>query len=373
MAPSKKFFKKIDEIEIKNVSKKYGAVIAVNQVSLNVIGGELLILLGPSGCGKTTLLRMINRLVETDDGQILINGQDVKNFNPVLLRKNIGYVIQQIGLFPHMTVKENISLVPKLEGWTEKDMNQRVRELLELVSLPPEQFLNRRPKELSGGQQQRIGLARAMVMDSPLLLMDEPFGALDPILRKQLQEEFIRVKERLQRTIIFVTHDIEEAFRLGDRVAILKEGQLIQVARKNELLVNPANDFIADIVDSNKKFRHLDNLTVKDTMLPLEKKYIFPADETAQSAIQKMIEEQIEFGIVLENHHYKGTIKLNQLYANQEKKLKEIFSQVPTYNSTDSVATALDDMKKNNNYIGIVMEDEPIGILLSDELLSRLI
>src|SRR6056297_1334208 len=287
MAPSKRFFKKIDEIEIKNVSKKYGAVIAVNQVSLNIIGGELLILLGPSGCGKTTLLRMINRLVETDEGQILINGQDVKNFNPVLLRKNIGYVIQQIGLFPHMTVKENISLVPKLEGWTEKEMNQRVKELLELVSLPPEQFLNRKPKELSGGQQQRIGLARALVMDPYLLLMDEPFGALDPILRKQLQEEFSKIKEQLGKTIVFVTHDIEEAFRLGDRVAIMEDAKLIQIGTAEELLFSPLNDTVADIVGSERKFRYLDTLTVSSFMQPPDKKYRLSPNMKVETAIEE--------------------------------------------------------------------------------------
>lgn len=367
------FFKKIEEIKIENVSKKYGSILAVNRVSLNIEGGELLVLLGPSGCGKTTLLRMINRLVEIDEGKIFINGKNNKNFDPVFLRKNIGYVIQQIGLFPHMNVKENIGLVPRLQGWSENDINQKVRELLELVSLPSEQFIHRRPKELSGGQQQRIGLARAMVMDSPLLLMDEPFGALDPILRKQLQEEFIKIKEKLQRTIIFVTHDIEEAFRLGDRIAILKEGQLIQFGRKNELLVNPANDFIADIVDSNKKFRHLDNLTTQDMMLPLENKYTFSADTRAELAIKLMLKKDIEFGIVSEKNQYIGTIKLNQLYANQDKKLGELSSQVPIFNPKESVAIALDHMKKNNNFIGIVKEEKPIGILLANELLARLI
>jgi osmoprotectant transport system ATP-binding protein len=373
MTPSNRFFEKIKEIKIDNVTKKYGSVTAVQDVSLNIQGGELLILLGPSGCGKTTLLRMINRLVEIDKGKILINEQDIQDFDPVLLRKNIGYVIQQIGLFPHMTVKENIGLVPKLEGWSEKQVTGKVRELLDMVSLPPDEFLNRRPKQLSGGQQQRIGLARAMVMDSPLLLMDEPFGALDPILRKQLQEEFISLKEKLQRTIIFVTHDIEEAFRLGDRIAILKEGQLVQFATKNELLVNPANDFISDIVESEKKFRHLDNLTIRDIMLPLNEKYIFQASQTAESAINKMRETEIEFGIVLENQRYIGTIKLNQLYENTDKILGKLASEVPIFKPDESVTIAMNTMKKANNFIGVVMKNKPEGILLANELLTRLV
>jgi len=373
MTSSNQFFEKIQEINIDNVTKKYGSITAVQEVSLDIQGGELLILLGPSGCGKTTLLRMINRLVEIDEGTISINERDVQDFDPVLLRKNIGYVIQQIGLFPHMTVKENIGLVPKLEGWSEKKITGKVRELLELVSLPPDEFINRRPKQLSGGQQQRIGLARAMVMDSPLLLMDEPFGALDPILRKQLQEEFIGLKEKLQRTIIFVTHDIEEAFRLGDRIAILKDGQLIQLASKNELLVNPANDFIADIVDSNKKFRHLDNLTVQDIMLPLEEKYIFRTNQTVESAIKKMRQAEIEFGIVLEKHQYIGTIKLNQLYANPDKILSKLTSEVPVFQPDESVTVAMNVMKNANDFIGVIMENKPKGILLADELLTKLV
>jgi osmoprotectant transport system ATP-binding protein len=373
MTSSNRFFEKINEIKIYNVTKKYGSITAVQDVSLDIQGGELLILLGPSGCGKTTLLRMINRLVEIDEGKIIINEQDVRNFDPVLLRKNIGYVIQQIGLFPHMTVKENIGLVPKLEGWSEEKITGKVRELLDLVSLPPDEFLNRKPKQLSGGQQQRIGLARAMVMDSPLLLMDEPFGALDPILRKQLQEEFISLKEKLQRTIIFVTHDIEEAFRLGDRIAILKEGQLVQLATKNELLVNPANDFISDIVESEKKFRHLDNLTIKDIMLPLDEKYIFQSNQTAESAIKKMRKAEIEFGIVLEKQQYIGTIKLNQLYANTDKILTKLASEVPVFKPDESVTVAMSIMKDANNFIGIVMENKPEGILLANELLTRLV
>ncbi len=370
---SKKLFNKIDCVKIENVTKKYGHITAVNQVSLEVCGGELLILLGPSGCGKTTLLRTINRLVEFDEGRILINGKDNRDFDPVILRKNIGYVIQQIGLFPHMTVRENIGLVPKMEGWSEVQITQKVKKLLEIVSLPPEKFMNRKPKELSGGQQQRIGLARAMVMDPPLLLMDEPFGALDPILRKQLQEEFLKIKEKLNRTIIFVTHDIEEAFRLGDRIAILKEGKLIQLAKKNELLINPADDFIADIVDSKKKFKHLENLTTSDIMISLDKKYFFEYDSSTDFVIESMVRENIELGIVIQKEKFLGYVKLQDLYRKSDKNLKHFINQSLVFKPTDSVALALSMMKEKNEFIAIIAEEKPIGILLANEILSRLI
>ena len=373
MAISKRLFNKIDCIKIENITKKYGHVTAINQVSLEVCGGELLILLGPSGCGKTTLLRTINRLVEFDEGRILINEKDNRDFDPVVLRKNIGYVIQQIGLFPHMTVRENIGLVPKLEGWSENQITKKVRELLEIVSLPADKFINRRPKQLSGGQQQRIGLARAMVMDPPLLLMDEPFGAIDPILRKQLQEEFIRIKERLNRTIIFVTHDIEEAFRLGDRIAILKEGKLIQLARKNELLVNPANDFIADIVDSKKKFKHLEDLTTSDIMIPLDKKYFFASDSPADAVIEVMVRKNIEFGIVMQKEKFLGHVKLQDLYQKNDKNLKHFINQSIVFKPLDSIALALSMMKEKKEFIAVVAEEKPLGILLTNEILSRLI
>jgi osmoprotectant transport system ATP-binding protein len=373
MAISKKLFNTIDCVKIEKVTKKYGRLTAVKQVNLEVCGGELLILLGPSGCGKTTLLRTINRLIEIDEGRILINGKDNRDFNPVTLRKNIGYVIQQIGLFPHMTVKENIGLVPKMEGWSEIQITQKVKKLLEIVSLPPEKFMNRRPKELSGGQQQRIGLARAMVMDPPLLLMDEPFGALDPILRKQLQEEFLKIKEKLNRTIIFVTHDIEEAFRLGDRIAILKEGKLIQLAKKNELLINPADDFIADIVDSKKKFKHLENLTTSDIMISLDKKYFFEYDSSTDFVIESMVRENIELGIVIQKEKFLGYVKLQDLYRKSDKNLKHFINQSLVFKPTDSVALALSMMKEKNEFIAIIAEEKPIGILLANEILSRLI
>jgi osmoprotectant transport system ATP-binding protein len=373
MAISKKLFNTIDCVKIENVTKKYGRITAIKRINLDVCGGELLILLGPSGCGKTTLLRTINRLVEFDEGRILINGKDNRDFDPVILRKNIGYVIQQIGLFPHMTVRENIGLVPKMEGWSEVQITQKVKKLLEIVSLPPEKFMNRKPKELSGGQQQRIGLARAMVMDPPLLLMDEPFGALDPILRKQLQEEFIKIKEKLNRTIIFVTHDIEEAFRLGDRIAILKEGKLIQLAKKNELLVNPADDFIADIVDSKKKFKHLENLATSDIMISLDKKYFFEYGSSTDLVIESMVRENIELGIVMQKEKFLGYIKLQELYQKNDKNLKHFIRQSLVFKPIDSIALALSMMKEKNEFIAVIVEEKPIGILLANEILSRLI
>jgi len=373
MTISKKLFESIDCVKIENITKKYGHVTAVNQVSMEVCGGELLILLGPSGCGKTTLLRTVNRLVEFDEGRILINEKDNRDFDPVILRKNIGYVIQQIGLFPHMTVRNNIGLVPKLEGWSEAQITQKVRELLEIVSLPPDKFINRRPKELSGGQQQRIGLARAMVMDPPLLLMDEPFGALDPILRKQLQEEFIRIKERLNRTIIFVTHDIEEAFRLGDRIAILKEGKLIQLDKKNELLVNPADDFIAEIVESNKKFKHLEDLMTSDIMIFLDRKYFFEADFSAEQVINGMKRENIELGIVMQKDKFLGYVKLQDLYQKDGKDLNYFIKKAMVFKPTDSIALALAKLKGKNEFVAIIADEKPVGILLANDVLSRLI
>jgi len=224
---TQRLFDRIDSVRLQQVTKKYDELFAVEQLDLDLQGGELLILIGPSGSGKTTTLRMINRLIEPDDGVITINDHDIMEFDPVRLRRNIGYVIQDIGLFPHMTIKENIGLVPRLEGWSDQEISDRVKHLLDFVSLPPESFMDRYPGQLSGGQQQRVGLARAM---------DEPFGALDPILRKQLQDEFNVIKQEIGRTILFVTHDIDEAFKLGDRIGIMSDARLIQIGTPEELI-----------------------------------------------------------------------------------------------------------------------------------------
>jgi len=236
-------------IRLTQVSKTFdgGRSYAVNDLSFGVNMGETLVLLGSSGCGKTTTLKMINRLIEPFEGIIEVHGKNVMNQDPVDLRRQIGYVFQGIGLFPHMTIEQNVQLVPQLLGWSRNKRQDRVQELLELVSLPANEFANRFPDELSGGQQQRVGVARALAADPAYLLMDEPFGALDALTRETLQQELLALKRRLKKTIIFVTHDIFEALLLGDRIAILHAGNLQQIGTKQEVLASPATQFVRDL------------------------------------------------------------------------------------------------------------------------------
>ncbi len=236
-------------VKFENVTKMYpGGRPAVNDLSLEVQSGELMVLIGPSGCGKTTTLRMINRLEEPTSGTISIDGRDIESYNPIQLRRGIGYAIQQTGLLPHITVEQNIELVPKLLKWDEKRRHERTRELLEMVAMDYGTFAHRYPRQLSGGQQQRVGVLRALATDPPVILMDEPFGALDPLSREVLQTELKRLQAKLQKTIVFVTHDIDEAMRLGDRIAILRDGQLLQVGTPDELVRSPQDEFIAKFI-----------------------------------------------------------------------------------------------------------------------------
>ncbi len=246
-------------ISLRHVSKTFpgGTAPAVGDLSLDVPRGEIVVLVGPSGCGKTTTLKMINRLIEPTSGEIYVDGELATSVEAHLLRRKIGYVIQQIGLFPHRTIAENIATVPTLVGWDEQRIAERVTELIELVGLEPE-MADRYPAELSGGQQQRVGVARALAADPPVLLMDEPFGAVDPIVRSKLQEELLALQDRLRKTIVFVTHDIDEAIRLGNRVAILNVGGVLeQYASPAEILAEPANDFVAEFLGSDRGLKRL--------------------------------------------------------------------------------------------------------------------
>ena len=263
-------------IAFSHVSKVYpGGVVAVNDLSMELVEGETLVLLGTSGCGKTTTLKMVNRLVDLTAGSIRIGGVDIMDQDPIALRRGIGYAIQHIGLFPHMTVGENIGVVPKLLRWPQGRIAQRVDELLTMVGLEPESFRDRFPAQLSGGQRQRIGVARALAADPPVVLMDEPFGALDPITREQLQDEFVELESEIKKTIVFVTHDVFEAVKMGDRIALLDNGSLQQLATPADLVDSPANEFVSQFLGQHRFQLALLTRTLKSIMpelrLPAQK------------------------------------------------------------------------------------------------------
>jgi osmoprotectant transport system ATP-binding protein len=245
-----------------------GTTTAVDGVSLEVGAGETCVLLGPSGCGKTTTLRMINRLVTPTSGKIFIGDRDTDTVDPVELRRGIGYVIQQIGLFPNMTVAENIGVVPRLLGWDAARRRRRAEELLSLLALPPAAFADRYPNELSGGQAQRIGVARALAVDPPVLLMDEPFAALDPVNREAIQDEFLKMQAKLGKTVLFVSHDIDEAVKMASRIAIFHSGRLVQYAAPDEMLAHPADPFVASFVGSDRTLKRLRLIRARDVMVP---------------------------------------------------------------------------------------------------------
>ena len=257
-------------IEFKGVSKTYPGSDrhVVNDLSFEVPEGEICVLVGPSGCGKTTSMRMVNRLIEPTEGEILIDGEPNTAMSGTQLRRKIGYAIQQIGLFPHRTIAENIATVPGLLGWEKGRIRSRVDELLELVGLDPDDYRDRYPAELSGGQQQRVGVARAMAADPPIMLMDEPFGAVDPITRERIQDEFLRIQEDIKKTIVFVTHDIDEAIKMGDKIAILKQGGfLAQYDTPEEILANPNSEFVASFVGNDRILKRLSLTRVGDLQL----------------------------------------------------------------------------------------------------------
>jgi len=255
-------------IQIDNLNKKFGAITAVENVSFTVPEGKICVLLGPSGCGKTTTLKMINRLIPPTSGRVLIGGRDTAELDTVTLRRSIGYVIQQVGLFPNMTVEDNICVVPDLLGWDKSKSRKRAAELLEVVALEPSKFAKRYPCELSGGQQQRIGVARALAADPPVMLMDEPFGAIDPINRDAIQDEFMRIQRQVGKTVLFVSHDIDEAVKMADCVALFNAGQVEQFGTPDDLLARPVSDFVANFMGGDRIMKRLRLLQAADIACP---------------------------------------------------------------------------------------------------------
>ncbi|WP_028309284.1 ABC transporter ATP-binding protein [Desulfitibacter alkalitolerans] len=254
-------------ILLDSVTKRFpNGLVAVDNVSLEIKEGEFVVFIGPSGCGKTTTMKMINRLIEPTSGKIIVNGRDISKQDPIQLRRGIGYVIQEIGLMPHMTVAENIALIPNLQKWPKEKQKKRVEELLEMVELDVAETINKYPRQLSGGQRQRVGVARALAVDPPIMLMDEPFGALDPITREQMQDEFIKLQEKVKKTIVFVTHDMDEALKFANRIVLLNKGKIVQCASPQEILRNPANSFVRDFVGTDHALRQLSLIKIKDAM-----------------------------------------------------------------------------------------------------------
>lgn len=299
-------------LSIKNLSKVYaGGKKAVDNMTIDIESGDFIAFIGTSGSGKTTALRMINRMIESTEGEITIDGKNIKNLNPVELRRSIGYVIQQIGLMPHMTVKENIVLVPKLLKWSQEKKDEKARELIRLVDLP-EEYLDRYPSELSGGQQQRIGVVRALAAEQDIILMDEPFGALDPITRDTLQDLVKKLQQQLGKTFIFVTHDMDEAIKLADKICIMTNGQVVQYDTPDNILRSPANDFVKDFIGQNRLIQDRPNIrTVKDAMI---KPVTVHVDRSLNDAVNIMREKRVDTIFVVGNdEHLLGYLDIEDI------------------------------------------------------------
>ncbi|MGT2832068.1 betaine/proline/choline family ABC transporter ATP-binding protein [Streptococcus halotolerans] len=304
-------------IEFKNIKKIYGNNTAVDTANLSVNAGEFICFIGTSGSGKTTLMRMINRMLKPSEGHIYFEGKDISTINPIHLRRKIGYVIQNIGLMPHMTIYENITLVPKLLKWPEDKKKAKAKELIKLVELP-EEFLDRYPSELSGGQQQRIGVIRALAADQDVILMDEPFGALDPITREGIQDLVKTLQEKMGKTIVLVTHDMDEALKLASRIVVMDNGQMVQVATPDEILHHPATEFVEKIIGDERLMQaQMDITPVKSIML--KNPVSITADQTISDAITLMRERRVDTLLVTEDQRLIGLIDLESI-SNQYRK-----------------------------------------------------
>jgi osmoprotectant transport system ATP-binding protein len=362
-------------IRLRDVSKRYarGEGAAVEDLSLEVAEGEVVVLIGPSGCGKTTTLKMINRLIEPTSGQIVVGGVDVLQQDPVRLRRGIGYVIQSIGLLPHRTIRQNMSTVPDLLGWDRGRMDARTSELAEMLALDPG-LLDRYPSELSGGQRQRVGVARALAVDPPVLLMDEPFGAVDPIVRSRLQDQFLELQRTLGKTIVFVTHDIDEAIKLADRIAILNIGAKVeQYAAPEEILSAPATDFVEEFVGGERGLKRLALLQVADVQI--DPGPVVAPDDPVQRAIDAMRETGFDWTSVVEQGRLLGWVDRSMLdgAATVGEAGPRAFSAAVT--DRDSLRAALDAIVTSRTNVAVVVDAEGrhLGILTLDEVTREIV
>jgi osmoprotectant transport system ATP-binding protein len=347
-----------------------GAAPAVTDLSLTIPAGEIVVLVGPSGCGKTTTMKMINRLIEPTSGRITIDGEDVMSLPAVELRRRIGYVIQQVGLFPHLTVAENVAVVPRLLRWPEKRVRDRAEELLQLVRLDPATYRDRYPAALSGGERQRVGVARALAADPPLMLMDEPFGAVDPILRDRLQNEFLRLQAQVRKTIVFVTHDVDEAIKMADRIAILQRGGILaQYDTPDAILAEPAGEFVARFVGADRGLKRLSLGRVRD--LPLSAPTTARIGEARADVRQRLDEAATEYALLLdESDRPVGWIERRELAGEGRVTAEDATPGSPTLQPESTLRDALSAMLGSSVQLGVVVDEAEhvLGVISVDAI-----
>lgn len=361
-------------IVYENVTKKYDDITIIDNLNLTINDGEFVVLIGPSGCGKTTTLKMINRLIKFNEGNIYIDNNNIKEINAVELRRKIGYVIQQIGLFPNMTIEENISVVPNLLKWSKEKQNKRVHELLEMVNLPYEENAKKYPKELSGGQQQRIGVLRALAAEPPIILMDEPFGALDPITRDNLQDELKTLQKKLNKTIIFVTHDMGEAVKLADRIVFMSEGKILQSASPEEMLKNSAHPMISKFMGKLSYSRSGNDLTCSDVMK--SKVLTVPETKKTLECIELMKQKEMNSAIVVDEYNkFKGRVNIEDIreFGKPGEMITKIIKKdVPVVMVNTNAKDAFDNLiKVNADYLVVLNRDKTVAGIITKTSMTK--
>ena len=364
-------------VALEHVTKRYGrgdAPPAVDDLSLTIGAGEICVLVGPSGCGKTTTMKMINRLIEPTSGRITIAGEDVGALSPVELRRRIGYVIQQVGLFPHMTVADNVAIVPRLLRWPANRVNERIAELLELVGLDPGSYAGRYPAALSGGERQRVGVARALAADPPVMLMDEPFGAVDPIRRERLQNEFLRLQEKVRKTVVFVTHDVDEAIKMADRIAILQRGGVLaQYDTPDAILASPASEFVERFVGADRGLKRLSLGRVRD--LPLSQPVIVRPGDGRAATRRRLSENASDYALLVdEAERPLGWIDEHDLEGDGPIDPESATPGAPTVQPETTLRDALSTMLLSSVQLGVVVDERErvLGVVSVDDLSEAL-
>ncbi|HHU31063.1 MAG: ABC transporter ATP-binding protein [Zhaonellaceae bacterium] len=362
-------------IEFKDVTKQYeDGFEALKGINFHVKEGELFSLIGPSGCGKTTSMKMINRLIDPTSGQILVEGEDIKKKDPVKLRRNIGYVIQQIGLMPHMTIGENIALIPQLKKWPKEKYLGRVDELLDLVGMDPSVYKDRYPSELSGGQQQRIGVIRALAGDPPIILMDEPFSALDPISREQLQDELLKLQEEIRKTVVFVTHDMDEALKLSTRIAIMREGEMVQIDTPDKILRRPKDKFVREFIGEKRLNAQMSDPIAVDLMQ--ERIVTIGPKRGLAEALQVIRKEKVDkLFVINKERELLGVVTLEDLtnhYQDEEKIIADIMEPEVLKVYTDQTIGEIADLFSNKevNAIPVIGEGKVRGLITKASIIQ---